>query len=231
MIDAQFVSFVAQGRWDLYGPVHKGLRLAHAQLLIRLGSADTLAGQRSLLADLSAHLALAASHLAHEEDVIHPALEQVRPGATAFLAAEHLRHHDRLEQLHGMIETVERCPRETRPAYWRSLYLTFAAFVAADLEHMAQEEAVTWPQLCAAFSDEELAALEMRVIGGLSPHELIAFMRIMLPAMSPDERVGLLSGMKANAPPEAYQAVIAQAAAPALTAEEYDHLTRIGLAA
>jgi hypothetical protein len=231
MIDAQFLSFVAQRRWDLYGPVHKGLRLAHAQLVTRLGAADPLASQRRLLADLGAHLAMAASHLAHEDEVIHAALERARPGATAALADDHQRHHARLERLHGLIDTLERCPREARPAYWRSLYLAFADFVAADLEHMAREETVAWPQLCAAFSDDELAALEMQVIGGLSPRLLIDFMRIMLPAMSPDERAWLLSGMKANARPEAYREVIAQAAAPTLAPEDLDHLARLGLAA
>lgn len=231
MIDTQFPSFAALRRWDIYGPVHKGLRLAHGRLMTRLGGADAREAQPGLLADLREHLALAASHLAHEEAFIHPALEEVRPGGAAVLDEDHCQHHERLEQLLELVQSVEHADSETRPAYWRALYLAFTTFVSADLAHMAHEEAVTWPQLCEAFSDEQLADLEMRIIGSLSPDEVIAFMRIMLPAMAPEERVGLLSGMKADAPPEAYDAVITMAARPELSTDDFGQLVRLGLAA
>lgn len=231
MIDAKFLSLVAQRRWDLYGPIHKGLRLAHAQLIVRLGAADPLADQKPLLGDLLAHLSIASGHLDHEDSFIHPALEDVIPGATQDLVGHHRSHRDELDRLRTLVEGLQTAPRETRPAAWRELYLLFCAFVAADLEHMAHEEAVVWPQLCARYSDEELAELEMRIVGSLSPGETIAVMRIMLPAMAPEERIGLLSGMKAGAPPEAYQAVIVQAAKPTLATADFAELERLGLAA
>lgn len=231
MIDTQFPSFVAMRRWDIYGPVHKGLRLAHTRFLTRLGSADARQRQPALLADLREHLALAASHLAHEEAFIHTALEGAHPGGTTVLAEDHCQHHERLEQLLDLIETLERADDESRPAYWRALYLAFTTFVAADLAHMAHEETVTWPLLCELFSDEQLAEIEMRIIGSLPPDEVIAFMRIMLPAMAPEERIGLLSGMKAGAPPEAYDAVISMAARPELSKDDFGQLVSLGLAA
>lgn len=231
MIDAKFLSFVAQRRWDIYGPIHKGLRLAHAQLIVRLGAADPIADQKVLLEDLLAHLDSASGHLDHEDSFIHPALEGATPGATRNLAEHHRSHRDVLVGLRTLIDGVQTAPRETRPAAWRELYLAFCAFVAADLEHMHHEETVIWPLLCARFSDEELADLEMRIVGSLSPGETVAAMRIMLPAMAPEERIGLLSGMKASAPPEAYRAVIAQAAKPTLANADFAELERLGLAA
>ena len=56
-------------------------------------------------------------------------------------------------------------------------------------------------------------------------------MRMMLPAMNPEERTGLLTGMKAGAPPEAYAAVIEHAARPTLPRAEFADLERLGLAA
>lgn len=231
MIDAQFLSFVAQRRWDLYGPIHKGLRLAHAQLIMRLGSADPCANQQGLLGDLRAHLAVAAGHLAHEDAFIHPLLEQAEPGASGVLVDDHRHHHAQFDRLLGLIEAVQHSPREVRLATWRELYLAFTAFVADDLRHMAHEEAVIWPKLCARLSDEQLAELEMRIVASLAPDEMIAVMRIMLPAMSPEERIGLLTGMKADAPPEAYSAVITLAAEPTLSADDFAQLNRLGLAA
>lgn len=231
MIDAKFLSSVAQRRWDIYGPIHKGLRLAHAGLIVRLGEADPVADQKVLLDDLLAHLNIAAGHLDHEDSFIHPALDAAAAGATDDLVEHHLSHRHDLELLLALIAGLRTAPGETRLAGWRELYLSFCAFVAADLEHMAHEETVIWPKLCAHFSDEQLAELEMRIVGSLSPDETIAVMRIMLPAMAPQERIGLLAGMKADAPPEAYQAVITLAAKPALKDSDFAALQRLGLAA
>ncbi len=96
---------------------------------------------------------------------------------------------------------------------------------------MAHEETVVWPLLCSHFSDEALTDLEMRIVDSLSPEETIAVMRLMLPAMAPEERIGLLSGMKAGAPPKAYAAVMNQAAKPALASADFAELERLGLAA
>lgn len=231
MIDAKFMTYVAQCRWDLYGPIHKGLRLAHAQLIVRLGAADPIEDQPVLLADLTAHLATAAGHLDHEDRFIHPALEAITRGATRDLENHHQSHRDDLDRLHTLIEGLKAAPRETRAAAWRELYLVFCAFVAADLAHMAHEETVIWPQLCAHLNDEQLAELEMRIIASLTPRENLSVMRIMLPAMSPEERIGLLTGMKANAPPDAYSTVIEHAARPSLDAPAMAELERLGLAA
>ena len=40
---------VTFGRWDIYGPVHKGIRLGHGALLTRLGSAHWTGDERTLL--------------------------------------------------------------------------------------------------------------------------------------------------------------------------------------
>lgn len=231
MFSSDFQTLAASRRWDLYGPVHKGLRYAHAQMIMRLGSADHGADQPQLIDDLRAHLRIGAKHLEHEETFIHPALEALAPGAITVLNAQHERHHARFAQLAALIDAFEAAAPGERPACGRMLYLGFAAFVAEDLEHMHQEETKTWPVLCALFTDEQLADLEMRIIATLTPEDNIAMMRMMLPAMTPSERIGLLSGMKAGAPPEAYGAVIERAARPTLPAEAFAELQRFGLAA
>ena len=96
---------------------------------------------------------------------------------------------------------------------------------------MLHEETVTWPLLCAQFSDDELMVIEQAIIASLSLDETIATMRMMLPALNPDERTGLLTGMKAGAPPQAYAAVIEHAARPTLPRADFAELERLGLAA
>jgi hemerythrin-like domain-containing protein len=230
MFKRDFETLAATRRWDIYGPVHKGLRHAHSQLITRLGQADYAGDVRQLTADLRAHLAIAAKHLGHEETFIHAALEAAAPGSISALNQEHQQHRVRLAELGVMIEALESAAAG-REAHGRMLYLAFAAFVAEDLEHMRHEETETWPLLCALFTDEQLADIEMRIIATLTPEDNIAMMRMMLPAMSPTERIGLLSGMKAGAPPEAYAAVIEGAARPSLPDHDFAELQRLDLAA
>ncbi len=231
MSNPAFLTVAGAQRWDIYGPVHKGLRLAHGAMMTRLGQADWSADQGDLLADLVAHLALGAAHLTHEEDHIHAALETRAPGAAQGLAAQHGHHRRRFTDLQRAMDQLDSAEPADRGRLGRALYITFTAFVAEDFEHMAEEETVVWPQLCALFTDEELAGIEMAIIGELTPEENIAFMRLMLPAMNPAERAGLLTGMKANAPPEAFAAVIDLAARPTLAANDFAELQRLGLVA
>lgn len=222
------------GRWDLYGPIHKGLRLATTDFMVRLGRADFTDDDASsaLLGALGTHLALCADHLAHEETYIHPALEARRGDAAARLTSQHADHRQSFARLERLIARALEAQGEARLARARELYLAYSAFVAEDLAHMHEEETVTWPLLCSLFSDAELAEIEMRIIGSLPPETNLAFMRLMIPAMNRQERAALLAGMKANAPPEAFEAVIEHAARTTLAAAEFDDLAvRLDLAA
>ena len=226
-MSAEYTSQLPHGRWDIYGPIHKGLRLAATDLMIRLGRVDaTDAGKlHGVLSDLRAHLSLAAKHLAHEEAHIHTALAARRSGAVERLSEQHADHRQAFERLEALIAAVESAAVSDRPHRTRELYLAYSLFMADDLAHMHEEESVTWPLLCALYSDEELAGIEMGIIGTLSPDENLSFMQLMIPAMTRQERIGLLSGMKANAPPEAFIAVIEGAARPTLDASDFEDLS------
>lgn len=222
------------GRWDIYGPIHKGLRLASTDFMIRIGrlNFEDGVGVASLIGDLRSHLELCAAHLAHEESMIHPALEGRLASAAARLDRQHAEHRQSFATLEELISALEAATPEQRAQRGRQLYLAFSTFLADDLAHMHEEETVTWPLLCTLFTDEELAALEMRIIQSLTPETNLAFMRLMIPAMNRQERAALLGGMQASAPPEAFSAVIAHAARPTLPAEDFDDLaSRLALAA
>lgn len=197
------------GRWDIYGPVHKGLRRAHGEMLIRLGCADWAGeDQEALITDLRSHLAIAGQHLAHEDRHIHPALASRAPASVEALEDQHDHHRGRFVRIEGLIDALPVSDRRDRAHVGRALYQAFGELVAEDLIHMLHEETVVWPALCAHFTDAELKAIEMEIIAALSPGEVIGFMRLMMPAMSHPERVALLGGMKADAPAEAFDAVI-----------------------
>src|SRR3954466_7158992 len=96
-------------RHDLYGPIHKGLRLALSELTTRMARVDFGdAEQKSdMLAALRRQMLLSASHLAHEEHHIHVALEARAPGSTATLEADHDHHRRAFEALAAAMDGVE----------------------------------------------------------------------------------------------------------------------------
>jgi hypothetical protein len=103
------------------------------------------------------------------------------------------------------------------------LYRHLALFVAENFQHMHVEETVHNAALWAHYSDAELAALHGRLMASLAPRELLDTARWMLPALSPVERAGLLRGMKAEAPPQAFEAMVDHVR-PHLDATAWDKL-------
>jgi hypothetical protein len=216
------------GRWDIYGAVHKGLRMAQLELLVRIGRADfgdedTV---KSIISDMRMIMMLGTSHLKHENDHIHRAMENKQPSEVDRLEDQHDSHERDFAALEDVLKAIEDADAAMRKVLARRLYLGFTAFIAHDLEHMHEEETVANPMLHAMFTDHELEGIEMDIIAQLPPEKVIAYMRLMIPASNPDERASLLGGVKASAPPEAFKAVIDLAARPTLDPRDFADLSR-----
>jgi len=145
------------GRYDFYGPIHKGLRKAQSDLLVRLGNEDFGDARASaeLLADMREFLALAAAHMEHEHHHIHDALRSHGADCVDRLDEQHDARRAAFAKIEAMLEDIEAGTAE-RTILGRRLYLAFSAYVARDLEHMLEEETVAAPQLWSLFSDAEL---------------------------------------------------------------------------
>lgn len=196
---------------DFYYAVHKGIRLANARLLIRLGRAD--AGDahevEAVLADLRDHLTMGLSHLTHENREIHSALDARCPGASEHAGEDHDHHERAFGELETLAGEVERAAMPFRAEALRRLYQRFALFVADDLEHMHEEETVLMPLLVRNFTRDELHGIEMRIVTSIPFEKNVLFMRAMLPAASLPERRAMLDGMAAAMPGEAFDGLMA----------------------
>jgi hypothetical protein len=221
-------------RHNLYGPVHKGLRLALSGLLIRLGATDfedAVAGAATLAA-LRDQLSLGASHLDHEEAAIHPRLAARSAQAAALLDQQHQEHHQAFAELDTLMAALETAEPAHRGAAAMRLYLRFSVFVADDFAHMAHEETVVNPLLWSLFDDAELMAMEGEILASIPPDEHLAFTRLMIAAMNLGERAAFLGAIRASAPEEAFQGVLDGAARAVLPANDWQALAgRLGLAA
>ena len=198
------------GRRDFYAPIHKALRLFMTRTLCTVGSTDPGDAQevRATLAMLERLLALCESHLQHENEFVHPAIERARAGGASRVAAEHEHHVEAIADLRDLAALVADSPDGARAAALGRLYRTLALFVADNFHHMHVEETAHNAVLWAAYSDEELDAIEHALVASIPPAELFEALQWFVPALSAPERAGMLGGMKQGMPAEAFGAVL-----------------------
>lgn len=221
-------------RPDLYRIIHKGLRLGHCQLLARLGSADWAdqTASSALLGDLRAHLALGRAHLEHEDAAIHPCLSEAAAETLAQLEQEHEHHLEQFRGLDSLARKVVAAQGAARAQGGHELYLAFARFVAADFPHMEHEEQEIMPLLWLLLSDDEINAIHARIVAAIPPFQMVAYLRLILPAISTPERLAMLKAMQADAPAAVFAEVLEKAAKPSLPLRDWQSLASdLGVAA
>lgn len=214
---------------DFYYAVHKGIRLANARLLVRLGRTD--AGDanavEAALGDLRDHLVMGLAHLTHENREIHAALDARCPGASAHAGEDHDHHQQSFGELEALAGEVARTPMPFRAEALRRLYQRFALFVADDLEHMHEEETVLMPLLVKNFSKDDLHDIEIRIVTSIPFEKNVLFMRAMLPAASLSERRAMLDGMAAAMPAEVFDPLMAAVLGHPWTRGDYAAFDRL----
>ena len=219
-------------RMELYTGIHKALRCAMADTLLRLGRMDVADdGERTLvLGQLDELLGLLRSHLEHENDFLHTAIEARRPGGARQTADEHLGHLDALCNLEDEARALRTAGVAQRDALALRLYRHFAHFVAENLLHMQVEESANQALLWQLYGDAELAEIHGRLVASIPPAEMARIARWMAQALTPQELIGLFKGMQAEAPPEVVRGLL-DVARPHMSLVRWAKLARgLGLA-
>lgn len=219
-------------RMDMYAGIHKAMRALMADTLLSLGRMDC-DDDLELAQTTQQVLALmdaCASHLKHENDFIHAALEARAPGASAVIAHEHDDHLAHIRRLAGAATALLGTPTAQRAAAVLALYRDLSLFIAENFHHMHVEETAHNAVLWARYTDAELEAIHDALVASIPPEEMMRIVRWLVPFMNPTERTALLADMRAKAPEPVFQAVL-DAARPHLTQGEWAKLARsLGLA-
>ena len=188
-------------RREGYAKPHKALRAVMAETLVALGRMDPAddCEVRETMARVEELLVLCERHLHHENEFVHRAIESKRQGASFAFAADHVQHQQAIDSLRALA-------RRRDPG----LYRRVAGFIAENLEHMEREESEAQALMWELFSDAELEAIEGRIVGSMPPDHAMQFLRWMIPAVSHEERVAFLAGLR-HAPPALREGVMALA--------------------
>jgi hypothetical protein len=229
---AQVAAAPTPPRVDLYAGIHKAMRALMADTLLALGRMDT---EDDLETAQTCHrvmelLDFCRSHLLHENEFVHPAIEARSPGASELVAHEHEEHEQAITALGVAVAGLLAGPRAHRAMAGLDLYRRLALFVAHNLEHMHVEETAHNAVLWSRHTDAELLGIHNALVAALAPAEMMYVLRWMVPFMNPAERLGMLGDMQRQAPPQAFQAAL-DVVQPHLTSNEWAKLARdLGLA-
>ncbi len=197
-------------RVDLYTFIHKALRQAMTHTLRSLGALDASEDPecKVVLDGVDRLLALLRSHLQHENDFVHTAIEARQPGGARQTADDHVEHQEAIRNLEDEARALRDAQGDNRAMLALRLYRHLAAFIGENLAHMQVEETRGNARLWALYSDEELVAIHDRLVASIPPAEMAETARWMAAALSVPELAALFSDMRAKAPPPAFEALL-----------------------
>lgn len=198
------------GRFNLYAGIHKALRAFMADTLIAVGCADPAddADVSRAAAQVDELMALCASHVSHENDFAHPAIDARCPGVSQAVAEDHEQHLRHIAHLRDAAKGMVALEAGEREPALQALYLALALFVADNFQHMHAEETVHNTALWAAYSDAELIGIHDALLATVPPAEMMLVMRWMLPQLNAPERLGVMQGMRAGAPAPVFEGML-----------------------
>jgi hypothetical protein len=202
---------MSEAKVDVYVGVHKGLRNLIGRFSFEAGATDWTDAKAvaRLKTQWQTVTALLHTHHHHEERFIHPLLAQISPGGHRRLEADHQAQQVVLADLEAHFDRLAsgEAPPAKKAEVGLEFYRGLNQFYADYLTHLHREEVEAERALHALCMPEDLGAAVGQLIGSIPPDEIMLWIDCMLPAMNLLECAELLGGIKAGAPPAAYQAM------------------------
>jgi hemerythrin-like domain-containing protein len=200
----------APQRHEIYHLVHKGLRAAMSDALVRLGRVDN-ADATSIATALSAVedlMGLCRDHLDHENAFLHTAMERAVPGSSSRCADDHVHHVKAIADLGERLREARVATPPARERAIKVLYRLLATFVAENFAHMEIEESTNTELLQQHYSDAELLAIEHQIHAHIKPERMMTWLRWILPHVSRQQRAVMMRGMQAGMPAELFAGIL-----------------------
>jgi hypothetical protein len=194
----------------MYGVIHKALRRFMSDTLNRLGALDVNDAEerQAVLDSVDTLLAALRSHLQHENDFVHTAIEARCPGGARTTADEHLQHLDRIGDLEDESRALRDADDGQRRQLALGLYRHLAGFVGENLVHMQLEETRNNAELWALYGDDELVAIHDRLFASVAPAEMALIARWSAAALSVAELAMLFGDVRQKAPPPVFESLL-----------------------
>lgn len=199
-------------RYNIFFPVHKGLRALLFETALQLQQTDFTDREQSERAveEVKQVVDLFEGHAHKEDHYIFAALAAYEPSVVCTFEQEHAEDHELGESLQNWLTALGYAQADgARQAMGNELSKAFIDFAAFNLRHMAKEEKVINPLLWRYYTDQELQGITQKVVATLTPAENAVMSRWMVKGMSNGEIAGWLQGVRNGAPPPVFAALLA----------------------
>jgi hypothetical protein len=191
-------------RTDFYTVVHKGLRKRLFETVVLAGTANYADpdDRARLAAAIAGIVTTLREHAKHEDEFVHPIIEEVLPEVARTLTSEHEEHNRALDEVERAfaIAVAERTDAAAHLAY-----RVLARFTAHFLAHIEEEEAGQG-RIWERAGEARFAAAMSAFKRSRTLDQSLAGWADMLPAMNPGERATMLRGLRAGAPEAVFTA-------------------------
>lgn len=194
-------------RVDLFAVIHKMLRVSIFDTASLIAKADfTSEAQRAeVFEKFDETLTFLREHHAHEDAYITPVVAKLDAELAARIESDHEVLEQSLETLNSITSKLREANAGSALPLGAELHLAFSVFIGDYLQHMACEEVELNAALWKHLSDDALAAIRAELQGSIAPARFAEWFAYMVPAMNLHEQVGVLTGIKLNAPPIAFE--------------------------
>jgi hypothetical protein len=176
-------------RYDMFTPIHKGLRRTMFQTAMRLGrtdfqsSEDVAAMQREVVQCMT----YLREHAEHEDRHVIPRLAQIAPELAAELEAAHPQLEHAALDIECMGQRLAALPPLEREAMGGEMLRRFHALIADQIRHMEREERQANAAFWDAVDDSAMAAISKAIVATIEPARMDEWKVIFAASLSPRE--------------------------------------------
>ena len=198
-------------RYNGFTLIHKALRamLYDASLSIQQTWFANIEEAETPLEKIESVLYTFEQHAHHEDHFILPAIEQFEPELVHSFEEEHVTDvllGNRLKNLLNIYRHMNFT--EERLEVGSAITKAFVEFMVFNLEHMAKEELLLNPALWEHYTDEQLVALNQKLVASIPKEEVAATARWMMRGINNIDAINWLKAVKKNAPSFVLQSLL-----------------------
>jgi hemerythrin-like domain-containing protein len=194
-------------RYNIFYRIHKGLRAYLYETGLALQRTDFTNEEEalSILQSINKIVELFESHAYHEDNYIFTAIEQYEPSVADAFEKEHVKDHELGEKLSALLASYNTLKTDAEKIqYGSDIRTTFVDFMAFNLVHMAKEEDIINNLLWRYYSDEEILAIEHKIVSNQNPEDAATVLKWMIRGLSNVEIINWMKAVEKNAPEEIF---------------------------
>jgi hemerythrin-like domain-containing protein len=201
-------------RYNSFYQVHKALRAMLYETAIELQRTDFNNEEQAtaVLSNITTIVDVFDKHAYNEDKYVFAAIAEYEPSVVDSFEQEHVRDHELGVQVRTLINIYPTLKtNEEKKHLGSAMRKTFIDFLTFNLVHMAKEEDVINNLLWRYYSDEQIKAIEKKIISSQTPESTAIVWKWMLRGLSNLEITNWLKAVEKNAPEVVFNNLFATA--------------------